>query len=424
MSFFISSNRERREGPFSTEEIQNKLLADEIDENTLIWRKGMEDWEPIAKIQEFESFLEALPPPLLKTEQSIRKEERDDSQAEGFDSPFLPSSFLTKNWLTILLTIAFFVLALVANSPPLTSFVETAENNRVYLLKNPDCHGFWPFVEFTTKNVVKASLEKNKSEAIAATKELNTATNELYEHLHRQGLYTKSFEEFQSQFATSGAQRQLYEKIYRDTLYVKSFDDFQSLFDKFQRTALFHRAEFTKTATKQGTSTKQVFNGLLAGWSSLEWLVYFGFLWLGVFKRKWRISSWIVAPLFVIVAWIVWFLHQWYMGALLTEGLGYEFVFNGMISWRQSVIAGFLCGICSSAISYALAAVLTRIFKRSRNFKSGLFLVICVLISLPFLSKSISHLDDVIDKPRSELLENMEDFGAILRVYRSKIESQ
>lgn len=415
MSYFISVDGSRKEGPFSYEEIQKKLSADEIDENTLIWRKGMEDWKPIVKAEEFESLFEALPPPLLKTEQSIRKEEKDDSEAEGLDSPFFPSSFATKNWLTILLTVAFLVLAIVENFPPLTSFVETAENNRVYLIKNPDCFGFWPFVEFTTENAVNARLEKNKSEAITATRELNTAANELYEYLHRRGLYTKSFEEFQSQFATSGARRQLYDKLFRDTLYVKSFDDFQSLFDKFHSTALFNRAELTKTATKQETSTKRVFNGFLAGWSSLEWLVYFGFLWLGVFKRKWRISSLIVASLFVIVSWIGWYLYQWYMGALLTEGLGYEIVFIGMVSWRQSVIAGLFGGICSIAVTYALAVVLMRIFKRSRNFKSGVFLVICALIAFLMLS-GMSHLDDVIDKPRGELLENMEGL-------RSKIES-
>lgn len=407
MSYFISVDGSRKEGPFSYEEIQKKLSADEIDENTLIWRKGMEDWKPIVKAEEFESLFEALPPPLLKTEQSIRKEEKDDSEAEGLDSPFFPSSFATKNWLTILLTVAFLVLAIVENFPPLTSFVETAENNRVYLIKNPDCFGFWPFVEFTTENAVKARLEKNKSEAITAARELNTAANELYEYIHRRGWYTKSFEEFQSQFATSGAQKELYDALHQKNMYSKTLEDFQDQF--------FRLSQPERDPARDDFMTKQVFNGLFAGYSLLEWLVYCGFLWLGVFKCKWRISSWIAASLFVIVSWIGWYLYQWYMGALLTEGLGYEIVFNGMVSWRQSVIAGLFGGICSIAVTYALAVVLTRIFKRSRNFKSGVFLVICALIAFLMLS-SMSHLDDVIDKPRGELLENMEGL-------RSKIES-
>lgn len=399
MSYFISVDGSRKEGPYSSQEIQNKLSADEIDENTLIWRKGMEDWKPIVKVEEFESLLEALPPPLLKTEQSIRKEEKDDSEAEGFDSPFLPSSFVIKNWLTILLTIAFFVLAIVENFPPLTSFVETAENNRVYLIKNPDCYGFWPFVEFTTKNVVKTRLKNNKSRVNRGTKELNAATKELYEGLHRLALYTKSFEEFQGQFATAGAQKELYDALHQENMYSKTFEDFQHQF--------FRLSQPERDPARDDFMTKQVFNGLFAGFSLLEWLVYCGFLWLGVFKRKWRIRSWIVASLFVIVSWIGWDLYQWYMGALLTEGLGYEIVFNGMVSWRGSVIAGLFGGICSIAVTYALAVVLTRIFKRSRNFKSGIFLVICGLIAFLFLS-DMSHLDDVIDKPRGELLEKME----------------
>ena len=53
---------------------------------------------------------------------------------------------------------------------------------------------------------------------------------QLYEQLLQQGLYTKSFEEFQGQFATAGAQQQLYDNLNNQNLYTKSLEDFQNQF--------------------------------------------------------------------------------------------------------------------------------------------------------------------------------------------------
>ncbi len=53
---------------------------------------------------------------------------------------------------------------------------------------------------------------------------------QLYDQLLNQGLYTKSFEEFQGQFATAGAQQKLYENLHSQNLYTKSVEDFQSQF--------------------------------------------------------------------------------------------------------------------------------------------------------------------------------------------------
>ena len=53
---------------------------------------------------------------------------------------------------------------------------------------------------------------------------------QLYDQLLNQGLYTKSFEEFQGQFATAGAQQQLYDNLHKQNLYTKSLEDFQSQF--------------------------------------------------------------------------------------------------------------------------------------------------------------------------------------------------
>ena len=53
---------------------------------------------------------------------------------------------------------------------------------------------------------------------------------QLYDQLLQQGLYTKSFQEFQGQFATAGAQQQLYDNLHNQNLYTKSLEDFQSQF--------------------------------------------------------------------------------------------------------------------------------------------------------------------------------------------------
>ena len=53
---------------------------------------------------------------------------------------------------------------------------------------------------------------------------------QLYDQLLKQGLYTKSFQDFKSQFATAGAQQQLYDGLNKNKLYTKSFEDFSTQF--------------------------------------------------------------------------------------------------------------------------------------------------------------------------------------------------
>ena len=53
---------------------------------------------------------------------------------------------------------------------------------------------------------------------------------QLYDQLLNQGQYTKSFEEFQSQFATAGAQQQLYDALNKEQMYTRSLEEFQSQF--------------------------------------------------------------------------------------------------------------------------------------------------------------------------------------------------
>lgn len=391
MKYFVSVDGVKRKGPFSQEEIEAMLMDETIDGSTSIWRRGLDDWIPLAEVQEFENFIETLPPPLIQSELVTQKNIRINQEGEGFISPFIPSSFLLENRLAVILTICFFIIACAVDAPPLTSYVETAENNRVYLLKNPDYYGFWPFVEFSTETVVTAPVENNTSSA-------TNATRQLYDQLHHDGLYTKSFEEFQDQFATAGSQQLLYEHLYNDNLYTKSLGDFQNQF-------------FSTKSVGVQIETIRVFNGVFAGWNLFEFLIYFGILWIGIIKRQWRITAWLIGPILISAAQVMWFLSQWFLGDLLSEGLGYEVSFGGMFYWRQAVVGGLLTGVLLSSFFFGISVVVTRLLKRSRSFRRGLFFLVCVCVSFALFLKSASLLDDVTDKPRKELIDKLEDMS-------------
>lgn len=59
-------------GPFSFEELKDK----EIEEDTLMWHKGLEDWIPAKKIEELKDILELKPPPIPSFENK-RDEKRE-----------------------------------------------------------------------------------------------------------------------------------------------------------------------------------------------------------------------------------------------------------------------------------------------------------------------------------------------------------
>lgn len=52
----------------------------------------------------------------------------------------------------------------------------------------------------------------------------------LYDKLSSDGLYTKSYEDFQTQFSDPSSQQKLYDKLSTDGLYTKSPEDFQTQF--------------------------------------------------------------------------------------------------------------------------------------------------------------------------------------------------
>lgn len=61
--YFISTDRESRQGPFKLEVINEKLVAGQITSDTWVWSKGMTTWQRIRDIDAFRDALESVPPP-------------------------------------------------------------------------------------------------------------------------------------------------------------------------------------------------------------------------------------------------------------------------------------------------------------------------------------------------------------------------
>ena len=54
-------------GPFDVSALQQKIAAQEITRETLVWKQGMANWTPAGEVAELQQFLTATPPPLPPT---------------------------------------------------------------------------------------------------------------------------------------------------------------------------------------------------------------------------------------------------------------------------------------------------------------------------------------------------------------------
>ena len=59
---------------------------------------------------------------------------------------------------------------------------------------------------------------------------MNESHQNLYNLLTEQGLYTKSYDDFTSQFEAEERQQKLYDLLQQQELYTKSYDDFSEQF--------------------------------------------------------------------------------------------------------------------------------------------------------------------------------------------------
>ena len=72
MNFFISVNGEQRQGPFSKSDLEKKMLTNEINNSTLVWTRGMDDWAPLDSVKELDELRDVVPPPLKKKTEPIQ----------------------------------------------------------------------------------------------------------------------------------------------------------------------------------------------------------------------------------------------------------------------------------------------------------------------------------------------------------------
>ncbi len=73
-----------RVGPIAIDEVYDRLSRGEVDAQTMIWRKGMGEWQTIENTNDID--LSHLPPPLPTTEkQSTVDEETAEKAADKND---------------------------------------------------------------------------------------------------------------------------------------------------------------------------------------------------------------------------------------------------------------------------------------------------------------------------------------------------
>ncbi|AVQ72398.1 hypothetical protein B5D77_14745 [Microcystis sp. MC19] len=62
MWYFIEDNQKR--GSFSLEEMESLANQGDINENTLVWKKGMKEWQPLSQTELNDILPEDAPPPI------------------------------------------------------------------------------------------------------------------------------------------------------------------------------------------------------------------------------------------------------------------------------------------------------------------------------------------------------------------------
>lgn len=61
--YFLGINGEQQ-GPFDFESVRNAIMSHSIDENVLVWKRGMANWQCIGDLPEFSDIFDSCPPPM------------------------------------------------------------------------------------------------------------------------------------------------------------------------------------------------------------------------------------------------------------------------------------------------------------------------------------------------------------------------
>lgn len=64
MSFFISKNGRKKQGPLSLEAITKLIFEESLKKEDLVWREGLDDWMPAGELPDLKKIFKSQPPPL------------------------------------------------------------------------------------------------------------------------------------------------------------------------------------------------------------------------------------------------------------------------------------------------------------------------------------------------------------------------
>lgn len=68
MKKYFYSNGQEKEGPVTLEELKQK----NIQEKTMIWHEGLDDWKEAENIDELKEIFELIPPPIIVENDNIK----------------------------------------------------------------------------------------------------------------------------------------------------------------------------------------------------------------------------------------------------------------------------------------------------------------------------------------------------------------
>ncbi|MGJ8677344.1 MAG: GYF domain-containing protein [Akkermansiaceae bacterium] len=84
--WFYTGRAGNQEGPVSKKEIQKLISKEAIPLSAMVWKQGMENWEPITQIEELKTSKASTSPPALSNF-SEKKEETKSSEPNPYEAP-------------------------------------------------------------------------------------------------------------------------------------------------------------------------------------------------------------------------------------------------------------------------------------------------------------------------------------------------
>ncbi len=130
IDYFLVINEEQK-GPFNIDKIKGLLQQKELDENTLIWKEGMDDWEVISKLPEFEM----LEPLENSNSNELKSEKNRVNDVKSEQSADVLSKKSAVKWIKLIGLTALFigVMSLIGAVQQYFQFESTKEIDNSYI---------------------------------------------------------------------------------------------------------------------------------------------------------------------------------------------------------------------------------------------------------------------------------------------------